>query len=77
MSRRPIEQGVYVPNTVLDLVEVLSCKSVPHDPEWYKLREMVDQKGFSISQMKEYQPDLWNWVVRASKIYWKDKQALH
>lgn len=73
MFNCPMEQGVYVPDSVYDLIEVLYDDSIERDPTWYKIKDMIDKPGFSITQMKEYQPDLWNWVVQSCKKYWRSR----
>lgn len=74
MYARSKEDGVYVPRDVADLIQVLYDDAVTHDATWHRLIEMVKDPSFSITQMKEYQPDLWNWVIKACHEYWGDSR---
>lgn len=70
MFPRSVEDGVHVPRDKLDLLEVMYDKNVTRDATWHLIMSMIDSPSFSITQMKEYQPDLWNWVIHACHEYW-------
>lgn len=74
MYTRPKEDGVYVPRDAMDLIQVLYDDSTTRDATWYQIEKMVKDPAFSITQMKEYQPDLWNWVVKTCHTYWESKR---
>lgn len=75
MYTRSIEDGVYVPRDKADLLEVLYDDAVTRDATWYRLEQMIKDPSFSITQMKEYQPDLWSWVIQACHAYWDSRSA--
>lgn len=74
MFPRSKEDGVFVPRDVFDLIQVLYDDAVTRDATWYQITEMVKDPNFSVTQMKEYQPDLWSWVIKACHEYWDSRK---
>lgn len=60
---------------VYDLIQVMhddpsNCK----DEEFSILQTMIKDENFSISQLKEYKPDLYKWITKKTKEFWERRE---
>lgn len=60
---------------VHDLIEVIyDDPSYRQAPEFAIIQNQLSDPNFSVTSMKEYQPDLYNWVLKATREFWERRK---
>lgn len=60
---------------IAELIQVMhDDPSYTHSAEFSRIQAQLKDPNFSIEYMKEYQPDLYNWVQMVTKEFWRRRE---
>lgn len=57
---------------VFELIQVMhDDPSYAQTAEFSRIQAQLSDPNFSVTAMREYQPDLYNWVTKITKEFWE------
>lgn len=60
---------------VFELIQVMhDDPSYSQAIEFSKIQAQLSDPNFSIEAMREYQPDLYNWVLKITREFWERRK---
>lgn len=64
------------PQNAQEVISVMCDQGVVRSEKWYQVMRKVQSPNFSVAQMKEYQSDMWEYVLSCTRIYMSHHKGL-
>lgn len=57
------------PQNAKEVITVMNDPRIVKTEKWYQVMKKVQSPSFSVAQMKEYQCDMWEYVLSCARTY--------